>query len=517
LFNLVNPLIGRELRDCPDRLYYVHAARRLAYLVCTIREDFPNEPINIIAHSQGTMIALCALFYVDLWKKRGPDTVVLNSSPYHFDEMWTDWLSAAGGWSEVQSEAARISTLKAAADVLQRARSTYDEAHERQMPSADCTHTPQHRHAHDDRIFVHCPPASADWQADIGAGVVTDDGRTWWLAPCHQRDNRGTLFVNFNPGDRVIGISAVEGMGWRGIPLRYLDEQHQPLGANVMQRIFARGSNEAHNAPVGLRTRYRVSYYFQQIVRTDVKSESGQTWRTSDGEPLQTEQRDWHYLDGGEVGKTWKIAGERILGLFPVLGTPGYVNAEGGESETVLINAPLVPQPAVLPDGFDGDGLRYDGTAQEAKAGQPKIDADAEQQEDFADDVTYQEPRTITVKEDGMWVTREETLVEIERRRRNAVGHQVVSPTNHAQILRYARKGGRPVEQVLSYDLTVGRGYAFGDEAYWNYLLDLADWKKSDPYFLSGELDEKPGIENAPAGIDRQTVRMREYAPGAQS
>jgi pimeloyl-ACP methyl ester carboxylesterase len=153
LFNLVNPLIGRELRDCPDRLYYVHAARRLAYLVCTIREDFPNEPINIVAHSQGTMIALCALFYVDLWKTRGPDTVLLNSSPYHFDEMWTDWLSSAGGWSEVQSEAARIATLKAAADILQRARSTYDEAHERQMPDVDCTHTPQHRHASNDPIY----------------------------------------------------------------------------------------------------------------------------------------------------------------------------------------------------------------------------------------------------------------------------------------------------------------------------------------------------------------------------
>ncbi|WP_144299024.1 hypothetical protein [Variovorax paradoxus] len=59
---------------------------------------------------------------------------------------------------------------------------------------------------------------------------------------------------------------------------------------------------------------------------------------------------------------------------------------------------------------------------------------------------------------------------------------------------------------VLSYDVTVGLGYAWHDEKYWNYLLDLADWKKSDPYYATGKLPDSdkampPGIVtgNVPA------------------
>ena len=54
----LNPDITRQLKDAPPRAYFVHAAKRLANLVDTIREDFSNEPLNIIAHSQGNMITL---------------------------------------------------------------------------------------------------------------------------------------------------------------------------------------------------------------------------------------------------------------------------------------------------------------------------------------------------------------------------------------------------------------------------------------------------------------------------
>jgi hypothetical protein len=49
------------------------------------------------------------------------------------------------------------------------------------------------------------------------------------------------VFVNFNPHDRVIGISAVEGIGWRGIPESILGPGKISL-SNVYQRIFARNS-----------------------------------------------------------------------------------------------------------------------------------------------------------------------------------------------------------------------------------------------------------------------------------
>ncbi|MDQ0042585.1 pimeloyl-ACP methyl ester carboxylesterase [Variovorax boronicumulans] len=106
--NTINPVVGRMLCDCPPRLYYAHAARRLANLVKDIRKNLPNEPINIVSHSQGTIVALCALFFLD--KVRGPDTVILNSSPYRFDTAITDVISASDGKRSVQPKQARIDT-----------------------------------------------------------------------------------------------------------------------------------------------------------------------------------------------------------------------------------------------------------------------------------------------------------------------------------------------------------------------------------------------------------------------
>lgn len=84
----INPIIGRALCDCGPRLYYAHAARRLANLVKTIRDKLPNEPINIVSHSQGTMVALCSLFYLEQDGVRPPDTVMLNSSPCLPQRTW---------------------------------------------------------------------------------------------------------------------------------------------------------------------------------------------------------------------------------------------------------------------------------------------------------------------------------------------------------------------------------------------------------------------------------------------
>ena len=163
---LLNPIIGRELQDCPDRQYYVHAARRLANLVMTIRQDFPNEHINIVAHSQGTMIALCALFYMDAQapaangtKLRGPDTVLLNNSPYRFDTRITDYLMAAQGVHDVQTEAARLQTFVNAARIVQNAVEGFPHA---PAPDAECTHQPAARQAYDGCAYIHQPPSNPD-------------------------------------------------------------------------------------------------------------------------------------------------------------------------------------------------------------------------------------------------------------------------------------------------------------------------------------------------------------------
>lgn len=492
--NTINPVIGRTLCDCPPRLYYAHAARRLANLIKDVRKNLPNEPINIVSHSQGTIVALCALFFLD--KVRGPDTVMLNSSPYRFDTQITDYVSASDGWGSVQSKEARLATFANAAGIVAKAATQgYPAPPE---PKAECKVDHRPCHAYDDVIYVHKPADASQWQAEIG-GKVEDpngprgqDGKPWWTDPTHARDDtRGKLMVNFNPGDRVIGVSAVSGMGWRGIPPEYMGQ----VGGNVLQRLFARGTNAEHNPPVGSKPDGKpLAYFYKQIVPTG-----------SDREPDQ-ELGAWRYLDGSKPNRAWKIATEKIRGLVPVLGNlqPDW----RGHVESVLVNAPKVPRPLTLPSKFDGGYLMYDGQAGLDPDGAP-VKASVEQQEDFHDDVTFQERKTVTDRDEKGLRTRAryETWEEVELRRRHEVGRIPVSPTNHAAILRFVNDedDSSPVADVLSYDLTVGLGYAWHDEHYWNYLLDLADWKRTDPYYDTGKLSDAdrampPGIETGHAG-----------------
>jgi pimeloyl-ACP methyl ester carboxylesterase len=478
--NAVNPLLGRMLCDCPPRLYYAHAARRLANLVKDIRKNLPNEPINIVSHSQGTIVALCSLFFLD--KVRGPDTVMLNSSPYRFDTQMTDYASAANGWSNVQSEPALMQTFVKAAEIVGNATKNYPAP---PAPKFACTVQHKPRHAYDDAVYCHKPADAPQWQAEIG-GKVEDpsgprgqDGKPWWSDAKFERSNtRGKLMVNFNPGDRVIGVSAVAGVGWRGIPPKYMGQ----VGGNVLQRLFARGTNANSNPPVGSKQDGKsLPYFYKQIVHVPAGSNS---------EPAQ-HREEWRYLDGSKPNGMWKLPPERIFGLFPVLADvePSW----NGHVESVVVNAPEVPKPLALPQNFDGNYVMYDGQVGKAPDG-ARVDASEEQQADFRDDVAYQERQTVMRHDDKGLPTRVsyETWEEVERRRRNKVGNVPVSPTNHAAILRFKNleDGSSPVADVLSYDLTVGLGYAWHDEQYWNYLLDLADWKKSDPYYQTGKLPE---------------------------
>jgi hypothetical protein len=84
-------------------------------------------------------------------------------------------------------------------------------------------------------------------------------------------------------------------------------------------------------------------------------------------------------------------------------------------------------------------------------------------------------------------------------------GQQAVPKTNHGTILMYGKDLGQDelVRRIVTYDLTVGQGHAFGDAAYWQYLLDLANWKVSDPYYKTGVL---PPAGPYPAGLDAETA-----------
>jgi pimeloyl-ACP methyl ester carboxylesterase len=468
----LNPDITRQLQDAPPRAYFIHAAKRLANLVDTIREDFPNEPLNIIAHSQGNMITLCAMLYV---KRRGPDTLILNSAPYSFDTKITDWLAAANGWSDVQSSQARMRTAVAIARKIAAAKSLYkdDEA------SVACPTGDQSGQV---GVYVQHQPECDAWHDQIGGQPVNAAGQCWHECGHASRDNRGKVFVNFSPHDRVIGISAIEGIGWRGIPESILGPKGSNL-PNVYQRVFARNSGRSDVPAVGAKSGYWFSYFKTQLdVAENVTTESGATFTTEDGKPVQTRNDYVRTFDDKPQGRFWNILPQKILGLFGTQSTPSW-------QERVWINAPTVPEPAVIDEDFVEGTMRFDGTDDDEDA--------PTQREDYANYVRDYVPETSLM---GHKETPEEVKSKLAH-----YGAQNVAKTNHSNILRYGNDPGQAglVKQVLAYDITVGQGHAFGDPIYWQYLLDLANWKVSDPYYATGVL---PPSGPYPAGLDAETV-----------
>ena len=479
----INPEIDRQLQDAPPRGYYVHAARRLANLIDTIREDFPNEPINVVAHSQGNMITLCAMLYL---KNRAPDTLILNSAPYAFDTKITDWLSAAGGWSDVQSEEARFNTFRAIADKIAKAKTDFKD----DETNAECGHEGVKGYT---VMHVQHEAERDDWHSQIGSGKVNDQGHKWHECEHASRNNRGKVFVNFNPHDRVIGVSAVEGMGWRGIPEKLLGETFNRL-PNVYQRVFARNSGTVGVPAVGEKQNYWFSYLDEKVVREGVRTGSGGRRVTPDGTAVQTESDYLKTFDNKPSYNFWIPAPNKALGLIDVQGTPG-------ERERVWINAPVVPEPAAIAEDFDQDRIEFDGRQNGSE--------DSEQQEDFGNFSRFYAPETITERgPDGQTTTRKETPAEVSARLVK-YSKQQVPQTDHGQILRYGSRPGQshPVEQVLAYDLTIDQGYAYGDADYWQYLLNLADWKASDPYYQTGKL---PDAGSYPPGLDNRTVAPKD-------
>lgn len=472
----INPEIDRQLQDAPPRSYYIHAAKRLANLIDTIREDFPNEPLNVVAHSQGTLISLCAMLYV---KKRAPDTLMLNSAPYAFDTQFTDSLTAAGSDADVQSKEARINTFKAIAEKIAQAKTEYKQGVEK---NAACdSDDGQGRTV----MYSHHQPEQADWQGQIGAGKINAQGQKWHENELTNRDNRGNLFVNFNPHDRVIGVSAVEGIGWRGIPEKILGK----LPGNVYQRVFVRNSGiDPEGVPaVGKRQGYWFNFFIEKITNETLPD---------NGIPLR--RSTYTTFDGQTEDKFWDPAPAKAAGMINVQGTPD-------KRERVWINAPVVPEPAVLGINFDKDTIQFDGLQ---SGGENK-----EQQEDFETFKQFYVPETITEPghgPHGQATRRKETPEEVFARLSKYAKLQV-KQTDHGQILRYGSDpkldSARPVEQVLSYDLTVGQGYAFGDADYWQYLLDLADWKVSDPFYKNESTTISPG--SYPPGLDARTLAPR--------
>lgn len=78
--------------DNPHRIYQFFAAQRLADLILMIRSESATkrDPINIVAHSQGTIITMLANMLVMQAGEKPADCVILNHSPYALENTFAE-------------------------------------------------------------------------------------------------------------------------------------------------------------------------------------------------------------------------------------------------------------------------------------------------------------------------------------------------------------------------------------------------------------------------------------------
>ncbi|WP_232556737.1 hypothetical protein [Ralstonia solanacearum] len=200
-FQRFNPITDRYLTESPPRTYYVHAARRLAHLIATVRSNSPHETINIVSHSQGTMVSMLATLMLKEQGVRGPEALFVCNSPFSLNEPGGLMECAQFGNDYVVTQAARFATIKAVGDVVKEAG--------------------EHAHAitdNEQKEMCLCTPERMSLL---------------------NREEYGKFHVYANPHDRVMGASVLRSIGWRGLTHA---EQGRVGASNLRVRMFAENS-----------------------------------------------------------------------------------------------------------------------------------------------------------------------------------------------------------------------------------------------------------------------------------
>lgn len=170
----------------PHRIYQFFAAQRLADLIIQIRQpqETQKDVINIVAHSQGTIITMLANMLV---KQAGYDPVncvILNHSPYSLEGR----LSEDAQPGHHQTAFARQETFKRFCALM----ATQYKGGE--LSDADML-----------AMEASCASRKSS------DNPLRRDGK-------YRRDNNGKVYNYWCPQDGTVSLQNIQGFGWRGIP-----------------------------------------------------------------------------------------------------------------------------------------------------------------------------------------------------------------------------------------------------------------------------------------------------------
>ena len=212
---------GSKAYENPHRIYMVFAAYRLANLIKNIRDDdkLKHAPINIVAHSQGTIITMLANLMLKDENYLPADCVIMAHSPYAFDGTFLEGQSKEHGMA-VQTNKAREQTFINFVDAIEQGQNLREKTFK------------------DPKVLIEKYVASPPTKPDLLNPTTPDYDFT---NPLYWRYNFGKVYNYFSPNDQVVSLKSIQGMGWQGIP-NYVFKQ---CGDNLRQRAFG------HGFPVG--------------------------------------------------------------------------------------------------------------------------------------------------------------------------------------------------------------------------------------------------------------------------
>lgn len=442
----INPDRDRPLNACPRRTYYVNASKRLAKLIDTIYDAHPDDTIAVVSHSQGTMIASLAMFYV----KKVPDTLFLCNSPYRLTETGLDDVQMG---SKAPTTRARVQTFF---NMLQRFKDFQDS------PDAEAKVTPDQLEGVGGWFDV--PAEESSDTDDLAAMLARVPTRIKWTptdsreAPdpgdkVSSHDNRGRVFIYCSPHDRVMGSTPLESIGWKGVDKKLPDPDKRDSWEKV--------------DPFD---KYRGVLFQRQFMRgheVGGKPDANTPRCPGDGQP-------------------WIPKSPKVLGVSDEL-------ASIDPRETINVNGPAVPNPVSAEDmaRFDEDTYERDHVTL-------ADDADFQYYQELNYDKPNWVPEAPTPYENSNQPrNRLQTPDEVAEEFRTTIA----TPTNHSTILMYQK--GLLAERVMAYDLPIGRAESFKDRSFWEKLLKMADWLEEDPEYQAG--GDFQGAGDLPPGVDGET------------
>lgn len=197
----------------PHRIYQFFAAQRLADLIIQIRQtqETRDDVINIVAHSQGTIITMLANMLVKQADYEPVNCVILNHSPYSLESRTAENIQPG----HHQTDKARQDTFKNFCRLMAThyKGGVLDDAALKEMEGTCTLRKPSDNPLRKNVMFC--------------------------------RDNNGKVYNYFCPNDGVVSLANVQGFGWRGIPKTIAGDI-----PNLYQRVFYQ-HGEVGLAPTG--------------------------------------------------------------------------------------------------------------------------------------------------------------------------------------------------------------------------------------------------------------------------